>query len=409
MSDLPHPVPTTSATTLPASILDRDTLGAFVRHTHAALDGANDGPLAGFAFGAKDLYDVAGQRTGFGSPDWLRTHPPATRTAAAVQRLLDAGATLVGRTHTDEIAWSILGENPHYGTPMNVAAPGRIPGGSSSGSAAAVAGRLVDFALGSDTGGSVRLPASFCGLYGLRPTWGRIPLDGACALAPSFDTAGWFARDPVLFERIGRVLLADAAEPVASPGPLFVAEDLFAWAGDAVSGALAPGLALVSRALAARTDLALLPEGPAAVAADFRVLQAAEAWAVHGAWIDAVQPALEPGVRERFAYARTVTPADAAAASARRDALRTRIDALLAGGGVIALPTAPGIAPLRGQPAAATEAFRQQCMGLTALSGLTGLPQVTLPFGTLDGCPIGLSLIAGRGRDATLLALVAVL
>jgi amidase len=390
------------------SILDRDTLGAFTRHTHAARAGAADGPLAGLTFGAKDLYDIAGVHTGFGSPDWLRTHPAASHTAPAVQRLLDAGATLVGRTQTDEIAWSILGENPHYGTPVNVAAPGRIPGGSSSGSAAAVAGGLVDFALGSDTGGSVRLPASFCGLHGMRPTWGRIPLDHACALAPSFDTAGWFARDGALLERVGQVLLGDASEP-GLPGPLFVATDLFDLCGDGVIGALAGALSLLSRALPARTDLELVPEGPAALAADFRVLQAAEVWAAHGAWVDATRPAFGPGVRERFDFARSVTPAQVAPAAARREAFRVRLRALLAGGGVLVLPSAPGIAlPLRAA-AAETEAFRQRCMALTAPAGLAGVPQVTLPFGTLDGCPIGLSLIAGPGRDSLLLALAAAL
>jgi amidase len=393
---------------MPTSILERDTLNAFTRHTHVALDGAADGPLAGMTFGAKDLYDIAGARTGFGSPDWWRTHAPATRTASAVQRLLDAGATLVGRTHTDEVAWSILGENAHYGTPVNVAAPGRIPGGSSSGSAAAVAGGLVDFALGSDTGGSVRLPASFCGLYGMRPTHGRIALDGACALAPSFDTVGWFARDPETFERVGQVLLGDRTEP-GMPGPLFVATDLFEACGDAVVGALAGALSLVSRAIPGRTDLALAPEGAASLAADFRVLQAAEVLAEHGAWVDATQPELGPGVRERFAFARTVTPAQVADATARREAFRARLHALLAGGGVITLPSAPGIALPRGAAAAETEAFRQQCMALTSPAGLAGLPQVTLPFGTLDGCPIGLSLVAGPGRDGLLLALAAAL
>src|SRR6185436_3469607 len=161
------------------TILGRDRLGAFCRHTHATLGGVPSGPLAGLTFAAKDIYDIAGHRTGFGSPDWLRTHAAATRTAPAVQQLLDAGADLVGKTQTDELTFSLNGENAHYGTPVNVNAPGRIPGGSSSGSAAAVAASLVDFALGSDTGGSVRAPASFCGIYGMRPTHGRFSLEGA--------------------------------------------------------------------------------------------------------------------------------------------------------------------------------------------------------------------------------------
>src|SRR5438093_9304209 len=159
------------------SILDQDNLGAFCRHTHVAVKGTGAGPLANLVFGLKDIYDVAGHKTGFGSPDWLATHSPAARTAPSVQVLLDAGADLVGKTHNDELTYSLTGENAHYGTPINVNAPGRIPGGSSSGSAAAVAGGLVDFAVGSDTGGSVRAPASFCGIYGIRPTHGRVSLE----------------------------------------------------------------------------------------------------------------------------------------------------------------------------------------------------------------------------------------
>src|SRR5882757_5520482 len=160
-----------------------DPLNAFCRHTHVALPGSGSGPLAGFSFGVKDVYGIAGHRTGNGNPVWLETHPPAERTASSVQKLLDAGARMVGKTHTDELAYSLNGENVHYGTPTNPNAPGRIPGGSSSGSAAAVAGGLVDFALGTDCGGSVRLPASYCGIYGIRTTHGLVPADGVIPLA----------------------------------------------------------------------------------------------------------------------------------------------------------------------------------------------------------------------------------
>ena len=194
-------------------IVANDRLGAFCRHTHVEMKGASHGPLLGLTFAVKDIYDVAAHRTGFGSPDWLRTHGPAEQTAPVVQRLLDAGADVVGKTHTDELTWSLTGENAHYGAPVNVSAPGRITGGSSSGSASAVAAGVVDFAVGSDTGGSVRLPASFCGILGMRPTYGRIPLDGVCPLAPSFDTCGWFARDAGVFERVDALLCDDAPAP----------------------------------------------------------------------------------------------------------------------------------------------------------------------------------------------------
>ena len=201
-------------------------LNAFVPDSDAHIAGIEGGPLSGLTFAAKDIFDVAGHVTGCGNPHWRATHGPAVTNAWVVQTLVDAGATMVGKTITDELTRGIFGENMHYGTPVNPRAPGRVPGGSSSGSASAVAGGLVDFALGSDTGGSVRVPSSFCGLYGLRPTHGRIPLEGMLLQAPSFDTIGWFARDAETFARVGReVLPAGVGAP--RPRRLVIAEDAF--------------------------------------------------------------------------------------------------------------------------------------------------------------------------------------
>ena len=212
-----------------------DRLGAFCQDSRAFLPGDDRGPLAGLTFAAKDIFDVKGHVTGGGNPDWKASQPAAEATAWAVEALVGAGATMVGKTHTDELTRGILGVNAHYGTPLNPRAPGRVPGGSSSGSAAAVAGGLVDFALGSDTGGSVRIPASFCGLYGLRPTHGRIPLDGILLQAPSYDTVGWFARDAGLFARVGSVLLQTEIGK-ARPRRLVEAADAFEVADEAVRG-----------------------------------------------------------------------------------------------------------------------------------------------------------------------------
>ena len=178
---------------------------AFVPHDLTApIAGAASGPLAGLTVAVKDMYDIAGYPTGGGSPDWLAQQSPAKTTCPAVRKLLDAGATVIGKTVCDEFFFSVAGANAHYGTPLNPRAPGRLPGGSSSGSASATASGLCDFALGSDTGGSVRVPASFCGLYGIRPTHGRVDLTGAMPMAPSFDVAGWFANGPGLFRKVGR-------------------------------------------------------------------------------------------------------------------------------------------------------------------------------------------------------------
>jgi amidase len=385
------------------SILQRDSIGAFCRHTHVAVKGAGAGPLAGLTFGVKDIYDIAGHRTGFGSPEWFATHPAAVRTALAVQRLLNAGADMLGKTHTDELTFSLNGENAHYGTPLNVNAEGRIPGGSSSGSAAAVAAGLCDFALGSDTGGSVRAPASYCGVYGIRPTHGRVSLEGACPLAPSFDTAGWFARDPALLERVGRVLLGE--ERAGMPGRLLVAQDAFAVAGHAVSQALQPALDRLGALVGQPQPVTVAVEGLPQWFQVFRVLQGAEVWAQHGTWVKRVKPDLGPGVKERIEWTSTISARDVGPAKSSREEIARRVNELLAGNAVLALPTVPGIAPLRNTPPAALDDFRGRAMSLLCIAGLARLPQISLPLGRLDGCPLGLSLIAARGGDMMLLAL----
>jgi amidase len=383
------------------SILDRDSLGAFCRHTHVALAGAPTGPLAGLTFGLKDLFDVAGHRTGFGSPDWLRTHPPASRSAWVLTRLLEAGASMEGRTHTEEMAFSLTGENAHYGTPINPAAPGRVPGGSSSGSAAAVAGGLVDFAIGSDTGGSVRAPASFCGIYGMRPTHGRISLEGACPLAPGFDTCGWFARDPDLLARVGEVLLGDAI--AGTPGRLLLAEDAFAHALPDTVAALAPAVARVEAQWGRAHPLTVSAEGLPAWFDVFRTLQHDEIWQAHRDWVTTVQPAFGPMIAARFAAVATTDPAAVARARVRRTAIAAHLDALLADHAILVLPTVPDIAPRREEPAETAVPVRERALALLCIAGLGGLPQLSLPAGTVRGCPIGLSLIAARGEDARLL------
>ena len=385
-----------------ATILDRDTIGAFCRHTHAEVAGAASGPLAGLTCGIKDLYDIAGHKTGFGSPAWLATHDAATATAPAVQRLLDAGARIVGKTHTDELAYSLNGENPHYGTPVNVNAPGRIPGGSSSGSAAATAAGLVDFALGSDTGGSVRAPASFCGIYGLRPTHGRISLAGACALAASFDVAGWFARDAALLERVGRVLLDDDRAAPA-PGRVLLAQDALALMDGAAKLALQPALDRVTAVLGGAQNVTVSNEGLPQWFQIFRKLQGAEAWAQHREWIMRVKPQFGPGVRERFEWASTITANDVAPLKVEREDIARRMAELLQDNAVLVLPTVHTIAPLRNTPIAALDEFRGRAMSLLCIAGLARLPQISLPLATLDGCPLGLSLIAARGNDTLLL------
>ena len=380
--------------------------GAFCRPNNVTAKGATDGPLAGLSFVAKDMFDIEGSVTGNGNPDWLRTHEPAPRHAWAVARLLDAGAELVGRTVCDELCYSLTGENTHYGAPLNPAAPDRVSGGSSSGSASAVAAGLADIGLGSDCGGSIRVPASYCGLFGFRPSHGAIPLDGCAPFAPSFDSVGWMARDASTLLRAGEALLgaASAQEP-APPRLLKPREALEALAPD-VAGALEPAFHLVEELLGPAETIEIAPQGLSAWSATFRTLQAAEIWSSLGGWIEDTQPRFGPGVEERFRLAGTVEREAVATAKIERARIVDALRRLIVPGTFLVLPTVPRIAPLKGLPVAEVEvAYRHLAMNLLCIAGLAGLPQVSLPLARHEGCPLGLSLVGAAGSDLSLLGI----
>jgi len=377
----------------------------FVPHDlKAPVRGAPTGPLASLTAVVKDMYDIAGTRTGGGSPEWLAEQKPATRHAAVVEQILAAGATITGKTICDEFFYSVAGINAHYGTPTNLRAPGRIPGGSSSGSAAACGANACDFALGSDTGGSVRIPASFNGLYGLRPTHGRIDLAGAMAMAPSFDVGGWFANAPGVFHRVGTVLLRGTA--VAAPvRHLVVATDAFAQADAEVAALGRDFLKHATPVLPQSTEVTAAPGGFDDWREAFRIVQAKEVWETFGVFVTRVKPKFGPGIKERMEFAATVTDDQAKAARKIVAAARTKIRALLPTGTIMALPTSPTIAPPADLKGDELESFRVRVMRLTCMAGLAGLPQMTLPIGTVSGCPAGLSLIGWAGADEVLLGL----
>jgi amidase len=378
---------------------------AFVPHDlRAPIEGASSGPLAGLTVAVKDMYDIAGERTGGGSPDWRAVQRPAARTAACVQKLLDAGATVVGKTICDEFFYSVAGINAHYGTPINPRAPGRIPGGSSSGSASATASGACDIGLGSDTGGSVRVPAAFCGLYGIRPTLGRVDLTGAMPMAGSFDVAGWFASGPGLFRRVGGVLLT-GERTEASISRLVTLDEAFEEADADVAALVRRALAAMANSLPKPERTRAAPQGFDVWRECFRIIQAREVWQNYASFVTRHQPQLGPGVRERIAFASTVTEEDAQAARAVRAEARKRVRALAQPGTILALPTTPCIAPRLDPPAAELEPFRLRVMRLTCVAGVAGLPQVTIPVGTVQGCPVGLSFIGWPGGDEALLDL----
>lgn len=382
-----------------------DPAHAFVPYPDVPVPHASTGPLSGLYFGVKDLFDVAGYPTGGGNPLVLALSGTKTHTAPTVQRLLDAGAAFAGKTVTDELAFSMNGNNAHFGAPLNGAAPERITGGSSSGSASAVSSRLCDFALGTDTGGSVRAPASHCGLYGIRPTHGRVSLQSALALCHSYDTCGWFARDATTFARVGDVLLGADPTPLPARPRLLSPTDVW--------GLIAADVLPAWDGARAQVQAVYGAAGPTSVALDsfeamywsFRYLQGREAWMTDGAFIERYAPVLGPGVKERFAWSRDVTDAQVEQAQAFRTRFTAHLRQLLGHDGVLVMPSMPDIAPLRSTDEAALEHYRNQAVQMLCIAGLSGFPQISLPLAGRQGAPLGLSLLGPAGSDRSLIAM----
>ena len=381
-----------------------DADGPFVPGGEVRIEGRAGGPLAGLTFAAKDLFDVAGLPTGGGNPDWPGADAVAERHAWAVETLLEAGAALIGKTVTDEVSLGIFGESAFYGTPVNPAAPERVPGGSSSGSASAVASGLCDTALGTDTGGSVRVPSSFCGLYGIRPTWGRLDLRGMMPQAPSSDTTGWFARDAETFARVSAVLLQEAI-PEALPSRLLVAMDAFGFADGEVAEALRPTVERLGRIVGASKEVTMAPPGLSAWARAQRVLQPWEAWLTFRDWLDRRNPRMAWSVARNLVRGADIAEADRLWASMVRAEARARLVRLLPPGTALCLPTTPFPAPPKGLSISEQEVLRTRISVLASHGGLTGVPQVNLPGAAADGLPVGLSILGGHGTDAGLVAL----
>lgn len=384
-------------------IATSDPFNAFVDLGQAPVPYAKSGPLSGETLAVKDIFDIAGYRTGGGNPQRLAEARPAGRTAPAIQALLDSGAAFAGKTQTTELTFELMGQNAHYPHPINVAAPDRVPGGSSSGSAVAVAAGLASIAAGSDTGGSVRGPAAFSGLIGLRTSHGAIPLQGAMPLAPSFDTFGWFAGSIGLYEKVGTVLLDAALSPRWRPLRVDALDRLLF--GPAEAEEYARMAAIVAGVLGE-------PRGSHGFSQDldqlywtFRRLQSREAWAVHGPWISEKERNLGPGIRERFEFGSTLGPEVALEETPRRDAFRDELSGLLGDDGVLVMPTMPGAAPFRNDTLDRFQAYRERAQRLLCLSGLSGFPQITLPLGAVDGAPFGISLLGPAGSDMALIRL----
>lgn len=379
---------------------------AFCNHIKLQIPGVPSGPLHGLTFAAKDNFDVEGQICCYGNPDWLKTHEPAVETAWAIAKLLGAGASLEGKTITDELAFSLNGQNYHYGTPRNAVSPDRVPGGSSSGSASAVGNGDVNFALGSDTGGSVRVPAAFNEVFGFRPTHGAISVAGVLPLARSFDTVGWFAQTATLLRKVGNELLPADRSGIAL-GRAILAADAFEIADPAVASTIRAAAGTI------RGFIAVMGEMPVAESLGglsewlrcFRRNQLREIWQEHGRWIENVKPKFGPEIKQRFELARTVAASEEGDDRARRRQISLHMSEWLGDDTVLVLPTVATIAPSLKSSPEELASFRDRTLALTSIASLARLPQVQIPVGRVEGGAVGLSIIGPRGSDRDLLAL----
>jgi amidase len=381
------------------------------------------GALDGLNFAVKDLIDLGGHKTGCGNPSWRETHPPASANAVCVEQLLDAGARCVGKTVSDELAFSLLGENHFYGTPLNPRAPNRVPGGSSSGSASAVARGLVDFALGTDTGGSVRVPANNCGVWGLRPSHGFISVAGVNPLAPTFDTVGILTGSAKVLARVASVLLVCEDISGEEPGTIHLLEEAFSIADTDVRQALEDPVRNVRSLFGGRLrDISVREFQDESEASEgtglqgwhdtFSVLQWAEIQSCLGAWVEAEKPAFGPEVAQNFDLIKSLDRRRVRLATQRREKYFRRLKALLGPNDLLCMPTAPALAPLKGTitprgHVSADDDYYSRLLSLTSVAGLGRLPQVSLPLAeSSGGVPVGLSVLAAHGRDDFLLSVI---
>jgi len=386
--------------------------GAFLERF--VLEPASSGTLDGLTFAIKDLMDVAGSVTGCGNPTWRNTHPPASAHAVCVEQLLSAGARAVGKTITDELAFSLLGENHFYGTPLNPKAPDRVPGGSSSGSASAVACGLVDFALGTDTGGSVRVPAANCGIWGIRPTHGVVSVAGVNPLSTSFDTVGVLASNFETLKAAASILLSVDVPNDPELREIHILKEAWDLCDTEARDALQQPLVRLRDLFGGRireTSMREIDEESGTTGLQnwfeiYRIIQRAEAESSLGAWVAFQNPEFGPTIAESFQLTRSLDRRLIAGMIRRREKYYRRMKSFLRPTDLLCLPATPAPAPLKGSITKREQSpggYYPRALSLTSIAGVTRSPQLSMPLADLNGAPLGFSLMSRTGEDAFLL------
>ncbi|GAB2682139.1 amidase [Aliiglaciecola aliphaticivorans] len=359
-------------------------------------------PLKGWTLAVKDLFDIDGMVTTAGNPDWAATHPIPTQTSETVTRLLNAGAEFVGKTITDELAYSLNGQNIHYPSLVNCLDEERISGGSSSGTVVAVGRNLARIGLGTDTGGSIRVPASYNNLVGFRPTQGLISLKNVVPLAPSFDTPGWITNTIADAIEVAKCLIPNQHLDDHSFSTPVVLTDLIELTQykSEIEDWLKATFShqdVTSQAITA-VDVEMASNA-------FRVLQGREIWQTHGDWITNSQPKFADDIQQRFDWCKTLTIEDELFAIEQQQKIKNKVATLLTQDQYLLLPTTPGPAPRIDTSALEIADYRKKLMQFTCISGLTGCPQLHMPLFKQHKTAYGLSILGPRNSDLSLLSL----
>ena len=359
-----------------------------------------NGNLKNLKFVLKDMCDVKNIKTSCGNPDFYKACEPAKKHAEFLSNILSEGAILEGITICDEFFYSVIGENSHYGTPKNLNAPNCVPGGSSSGSAAALTTDLFDFSIGSDTGGSVRVPASFCGLLGIRPTHGRINANGVYPMAPSFDTIGWFSNNIKTFQKIGEVLLNKNENENITFNQFVIAEDLLELVDTDIKNQfnsyykeLHPNIKHIRLSKFSKSE----------IADNFRILQAGEIKEHVIPWIEKNKPKISLEINSRIEMASEISPLEIDAAKTFRQEIISEINNSLPEGDIAIFPTTPFSAPKCGQSDQDLGSDRKKIMEMTSIAGMTSRPQISIPKFKGKTGPVGISILGWQNSDEILL------
>lgn len=369
------------------------------------------GPLTGLTFAVKDLMDIAGYKTGCGNPTWKDKHPPAVVNAICIDQLLYAGATCLGKTVSSQFAFDLIGENVFFETPLNPKAPKCVPGGSSSGSASAVACKIVDFALGTDTGGSVRVPASNCGIFGMRPSHDAISVAGVVPLAPSFDTVGILANSYDVLKKVASCLLSITSVSGGSIHHIYMIDEAFQFLDSAHHQAFSLSTEKLRKiAKLSHISMRTLDHDSSCRGLEnwfqiFKTIQFSEIWSSFGSWIEAFQPELGEKIEQSFRLAKEMDRSNIPFALSTREIYFNRLHSYLGPNDLLCMPTTPSVAPLKGSIGLdrTKDPYYQRLSTLNSIAGIGRLPQISVPLIEVDGKPIGLSFLAAHGNDQFLL------